>query len=105
MKKTEHSNYRVCIDVAEKRPFISLRGGEIVHGSDHDAWLRAAEEIKKQVTRHCDEIGQVWVDFDTETSCEFCGCRWEDPPGCCDKAIEEWDAVQAVAQAARTAAA
>lgn len=54
------------------------------------------ETIKQQITRHVDEIGNIYIEWDTLVECEHCGCGWEtDPedgcPVCCNKAIEEWE--------------
>lgn len=52
------------------------------------------EEIVKQVKRHIDDIADVYVKYDTEEVCEFCGFSWETEdngePVCCNKAVEEW---------------
>jgi len=91
-KKAVKSNYRVV--VYPERMTGKWRDGEEE---------RACKEIKEQIIRHVDGIAhrnpQVFVEFDSEQVCEFCGRPWEtDPddgyPLCCGAAVEEWEAAQ-----------
>ena len=90
-KKAVKSNYRVV--VYPERMTGTWRDGEEEH---------ACKEIKEQIIRHVDGIAhrnpQVFIEFDSEHVCEFCGWPWEtDGDGylqCCIKAQEEWEAAQ-----------
>lgn len=47
-----------------------------------------AEEVVKQIKRHCDDVFGVEVVWDTRNVCEHCGYGWDDPKDkfndCCD---------------------
>ena len=91
-KKTAKSNYRVAI--YPEKGYAPWREGEEE---------RACKEIKAQVIRHVDGVArrnpQVFIEFDTEELCEFCGLSWETDddgyPLCCDQAAKEWESAQA----------
>jgi hypothetical protein len=72
------SDYSICPDPEER----NARYKEI------------CEEIKSDIKRHVDQVGSVYVDFDTVLSCSFCNCEWETDangePLCCDEAVDEW---------------
>jgi len=95
-KKTVKSNYRVVI-------YPEMGGASWREGKAE----RECEEIKAQVIRHVDGVSrrnpQVFIEFDSDGVCEFCGRPWEtDPddsyPLCCDAAVEEWEDAQQPAQ-------
>lgn len=58
--------------------------------------LKAGEDLKKQILRHCDDVsaGAIDVMCDEVQYCSHCGNDWEideedGMPVCCRKAIEE----------------
>ena len=69
-------NYRVVIWPAYQR-YI---GGDS---------KRISEELVASIKRHVDDVDRVEIEFDTV--CEFCGSPWEQPPLCCEAAIQEWE--------------
>ena len=78
------SNYRV--EVTPTLPHVEE--------TDHKKLVRALDELKREIIRHCDQnsIGIFW---DTEEICSFCGYAWEtgvkNLPLCCDQAIKEYE--------------
>jgi hypothetical protein len=52
--------------------------------------LLACKELAVQIKRHCN-IEQVAVNYETIYKCSYCGYEWEEPPGCCDKAMDEYE--------------
>lgn len=53
--------------------------------------------IADQIKRHCDDVGDVDIIYDTPCVCSHCGCKWtEDSPdyngGCCEKDQDAEDA-------------
>ncbi len=49
-----------------------------------------AEQLAKQIKRHCDDIESVEIKTIEENICEFCGYGWTEDSaeyngGCCDK--------------------
>jgi hypothetical protein len=90
------SNFRVLVEPKRLGDYGSIRTS--------DSFLRKPEQIEKdyqrrcddivdQIKRHVDEVGDVSVDFDTESVCSHCGREWEEDengePVCCDSAIAE----------------
>lgn len=80
MKRTKVVNHRVVI-IPSQILGLSL---------DEDMPM-ACEQIKDQVNRHVDGVGDVIIESDVVDECEHCGYAWEDNPECCNAAIEEWD--------------
>ena len=84
-KITQKSNYRVVIE-----PVTHIYGIELSkHTVDRDL-----SDIVEQVKRHVDNVHSVYIDYDKEDVCSFCGREWEldeetGEPTCCDKAIYE----------------
>ena len=56
-----------------------------------DTLLGICESIKTDIKRHVDDVGDVWIDTDTEDQCSLCGAVWTedklDCNYCCDA---EW---------------
>lgn len=52
---------------------------------------RRAKSVIAEIRRHVDGIKSSYIISDRV--CEHCGYGWEDPPGCCSKACDEWDIV------------
>ena len=52
-------------------------------------WRDAAEDLLKDIKRHCDGIESLSVELDTEDICEFCGRAWTEASDtyneCCEK--------------------
>ena len=93
-KKVVKSNYRVA--VYPVKGFGAWKDSEEEH---------ACKEMQAQIIRHVDghtdalrSQPQVFIEFDSEHICEFCGWPWETDgdgyPQCCTKAAEEWEAAQ-----------
>lgn len=84
MKIIKRSNYRVVTEVHTwGKP-------------DEKYEARQAEKIKDEIKRHVDDIGQVWVECDTDVTCSHCGYGWEvdeqtGEPQCCSKAQQEFE--------------
>jgi len=83
-KIVTRTNFRVVAEVYE-------------FGKPDANWSeRKANSIKEQIKRHIDDIGQVYIEYDTNTTCSHCGYEWEvDPetkePLCCSKAQQEFE--------------
>lgn len=50
---------------------------------------RRCREIAASIRRHIDEIGSVWIESDSNNTCEHCGEPWTESNadyngGCCD---------------------
>jgi hypothetical protein len=54
-----------------------------------------AEDIKKSIERHIDDVAQVYLACDDKDICSFCKSEWEEDetgcPVCCNAAVKEWD--------------
>ncbi len=85
MKKTKRENMRVVVEPDMR--YMCNPKEEYVKN--------ICETIKQQITRHADEIGDIYIEWDTLVECEYCGWGWEldgeGIPVCCNKAIEEWE--------------
>ncbi len=59
-------------------------------------WHREAKALEAEIKRHCDNFISTEIEFDTEESCEFCGCDWTEDDksyngGCCDEDVKAAD--------------
>jgi hypothetical protein len=93
-KKVEQTNFRVVIEPRGLGNFgqISMPDRLICPDKDHRLrqYRERCDEIAADVKRHVDNVGHVYVDFDTEGECEHCGSRWTEDSdqyngGCCEK--------------------
>ena len=73
----KRTNYRVVV-----HPFRSSRYVTVDEA-------KACDWIRQSVERHVDDVDYTEIEFDTV--CEFCGNPWEQPPICCEAAIQEWE--------------
>ena len=92
MKITKRVNFRVVVEPynSSYRPLTEERAES------------ECKTLKAAIVRHVDDIGEVWVEHDTESTCEFCGCDWSDwsdYPECCGKAQDEHAAAQHLVEA------
>ena len=60
----------------------------------------AADSIVKNIRRHVDDIGHVYVENEYQDECEHCGSQWTEDSstyngGCCAKDQEAQDALEA----------
>ena len=92
MKLTKHINWRVVVDVPRHR-WVDTKGTL----ENHERLMReAAKEIADNIKRHIDTDEQPRIEADEV--CRFCEYLWasaideEGKPGCCDKALSEWQA-------------
>lgn len=96
-KVIKKSNFRIIVEPKRLGDYGSIRTS--------DSFLRKPEQIEKdyqrrcddmvdQIKRHVDEVGDAYVDFDTESVCGHCGREWEidetGEPVCCEDAIAEY---------------
>lgn len=93
MKVTKKSNYRIVVE-----PKTRIFGIEL----SEDTQRNDLREMMDQIKRHVDNIHQVYLTYDSENLCSFCGLEWEvseddsDPefpkgtPLCCHQAIDEY---------------
>ena len=79
MKITKRGNFRVVVEPYNSsfRPLTEERAES------------ECKTIKAAIMRHVDDIGAAWVEYDTESTCEFCGYDWSDYPDCCGEAQAE----------------
>jgi len=77
-------NYRVIVHPDE--PWF-LKDGD--QEGNHEKWIGVCERLIMDITRHINGI--VSTDYEWDDVCEYCGEPWEEPPECCDEAIEEWE--------------
>ena len=87
MKILQYSNYR--IEVTPAAPWYLDKDPEKAHKSQ----LRTAEEIKKNILRHVDDIHSATVLYDATALCSHCYYPWEGDdqfPWCCEAAQKEW---------------
>lgn len=83
------SNFRV-----ETTPYhpISL----LEPSPDTEEWVRACEQIKKEIKRHVDDV-EVLVAHDVDFLCSYCHTSREyalddfGDPACCTPAVDEWE--------------
>lgn len=82
MKIIEHKNFRLCVE-----PWL-------IGKYDAKYAERKCKEIQSEIKRHVDDIGQMWIEHDTEITCSHCGLNWEvdetGEPVCCNEAIKEF---------------
>lgn len=88
MKKTIKENIRV--EVFPREPWIHYEKERL-----EKYLLDLAHQIEKQIKRHCDDIGNVYVQYESFEVCSFCGYGYEideetKEPACCSKAIDEF---------------
>lgn len=79
------TNFRVVVE--PKTHGFSIRYSDSTIESD-------CKEMVDQIKRHVDNVDRVYMDFDTEITCSYCGYEWEldketGEPTCCNKAIDE----------------
>ena len=104
-KITKKSNFRVVVEPKRLGDYGSIRTS--------DSFLRKPEQIEKdyqrrcedmvdQIKRHVDEVGDAYVDFDSESVCSHCGRDWEvdnnGEPVCCNEAVDEYNKSKEVAE-------
>ena len=90
MKKVKRFNYRVV-------------AVPVIYPTDSECEIKVrCESIKNEIKRHIDNIASVYISWDTQVYCEYCGYEWEQDengcPLCCDKAVEEWEKQRKEAQ-------
>jgi len=89
-KFVARANYRVVIEAGigysgdGKKTFAEKMRAREADGK------RTAESIFNDVRRHIDDIGDVYVQSDDASRCEYCGSGWTEESttyngGCCDK--------------------
>ena len=82
MKITKRVNFRV-----EVFPSLFLIKG------DEERIMQRTKVLLGDIKRHID-FDTAEVNWDTETTCSFCGYEWEEDengcPVCCNKAVDEW---------------
>ena len=84
VKKTK-TNLRV-----EVYPSAPWHFGRWVDTRTPEQEEQLCQDIAKNIKRHVDNVEQARVIWDTEETCEFCGCQWGEESdnyngGCCDK--------------------
>lgn len=96
-KVTKRSNYRVVTELYSRQ-----------YSSEEQYRRHApkdAESIKESIRRHVDDIGDVYIECDSQGVCSFCGRDWEvitedmladdwdtiGMPVCCQDAIDEFE--------------
>lgn len=79
MKKIIKSNFRVAI--YPKTTFYGITVAEEEN---------VCREILLQAKRHIDNTEIIVIEFDSKEVCDICGREWENPPYCCDKAMQEY---------------
>ena len=80
-KKIIESNARV--EVWSERLFPYIHSFQTIEGHKKDAQALCDELIEHRMGH------RPQVVCDTEEVCSFCGSGWEDPPGCCEAAMDE----------------
>lgn len=84
-KITVYSNWRV-----EVKPDVGYRS------PDHKGMIEGCNDLMREIKRHVD-YDAIKVAYDEEEQCAFCKYPWasaiddDGKPGCCDKAIDEWE--------------
>lgn len=86
-KIIKRSNYRVVVE-----PITHVYGIAL----SEDTVKGDCREMAEQIKRHCDSVGRVDVEFDSDEVCSHCGYGWEldeetGEPVCCNKAIDEFN--------------
>jgi hypothetical protein len=76
--------YEYVVEVEPKKGSTQIRNRR-----DEAQLKRDAEEQMKQVVRHVDYVQQVYPRY--TYMCEFCKYPWEEPPACCDHAMDEYE--------------
>jgi len=108
MKITKQFNWRVVVEPRGLGNFGIASISDYAIEPDEEKrearYKAMCEDIMEQIKRHIDDVGNVYLDCDTEEVCSYCRRTWEvnedpnDPdaelgqPLCCHKAIEEWRA-------------
>lgn len=69
-----------------------------------DHWYAAAKAARDEIVRHCDSVGAIDIESDTDELCGFCGSQWTegDSPhngGCCTQDIAVLEQAEAAAKA------
>ena len=103
MKITRKENFRVIVEPRSLGDFgfgiVSDRMGRTEEQCCKE-YLERCEEIEQDIKRHVNNVGHVYVKFDKEEICSYCGYGWEESEGeedfekgslvCCEEAMEEW---------------
>ncbi len=94
MKKVFREDFRLEVYPLNPGHFGSFSISGIRRTEDEEFAL--CESIKRQIRKHVDGIGGVYIVYDTVEQCEFCNSVWEkawdtEGPICCDKALEEYE--------------
>ena len=88
-KKTIVTEYRVVITPTATGLIMPLKEGDYL--TPREVQKKRAHEIEAAVKRHIDNVDQVYIDTEADVICEYCERDWESPPGCCNKAMDEYE--------------
>ena len=99
MKVIKKDNYRVVIEPKRLGDYGIVSMPDYFIESDENKrnlrYKELCDKIVEDVRRHVDNVGNIYIDFDTEEICEYCGLTWETDengcPVCCQKAIDEYE--------------
>ncbi len=72
-----------------------------------EAKEKHAQQLQIEIKRHCDTLAKSYIEYDWV--CSFCEDNYKNSldektgcPLCCNKALKEWEAEQAIAKAKET---
>jgi len=102
--KAGNNNYRVVVEPARSvfdYGYMQLGAKDSEERAKYIRWAEKVEwdytnmcrDIKDAIKRHCDDVGSVSIEYDTEYMCEYCGAAWTEDSnecngGCCSKDAE-----------------
>ena len=98
MKKINKNNFRVVIEPRRIGDYGFCRISDNAYSQEEKEkeYAKMCRDILDECKRHIDNVGSIYIDYDAEEICSFCGYGWDiDPetkePLCCNKAIDEFN--------------
>ena len=89
MKIAKNDNFRV--EIYPKMYFYNKKD------ITDQEYMNKCHSIISDINRHCDDILSIDIQYDTNTTCSFCGYTWEvdetGMPQCCTKAQAEFNSL------------